>query len=112
MSTRSRIAIAEKNEAGIITYRSVYVHFDGDLVNETLTKHYNSQKLAEQIVKHGDISSITEGEIKRYRDYGDAWVTIRPRLSCNMEQLIKITKENDGQYLNVYQAGEWKEYRL
>lgn len=55
MGTRSNINV----KVGDV-YHTVYTHWDGypEGVGETLLTNYNSQELAEQLVSHGDISSV------------------------------------------------------
>ena len=58
MGTRSTITV--ENDDG--TYSSVYCHWDGYLSHNgvILQSHYNSDKLAKKLIKHGDISSLSE----------------------------------------------------
>lgn len=93
MSTRSNIAIKEKDGK----VKVVYCHFDGyyDGVGKTLLEHYNSEKLARQIIETGDFSSLvdnpdelakeaykdgnparTYNSVKEYNDAlrGDVWI--------------------------------------
>ena len=112
MSTRSRIAIAEKNEAGVINYRSIYVHFDGKDIHKTLTQHYNTEEDAKRIVDLGDLSAIHEDKIIDYRSKGDAWDSVKPIHNCSLSGLFKTTRESSGQYLNLFHDGEWEEFKI
>lgn len=57
MATRSDISVKVGDK-----YRTVYCHWDGYLTHNgaILLEHYNSQKLAEELVSNGDISSLGE----------------------------------------------------
>lgn len=56
MATRSNINVKVGDK-----YHSVYCHWDGYVSNNgvILLKHYNSQELAEKLVSHGDMSSLS-----------------------------------------------------
>jgi hypothetical protein len=54
MSTRSLITVKCEDEK----IRSIYVHFDGNRHLPILKKYYNSQELAENLIKLGDLSSL------------------------------------------------------
>jgi hypothetical protein len=58
MGTRSDIVVHRKDGK----WHRVYCHWDGYLsgVGKTLFDHYNSQALAEKLVKPGDMSSLRE----------------------------------------------------
>lgn len=58
MSTRSSITVKKGDK-----YATIYCHFDGYVcggVGETLQNHYNSQELAESIIKEEDCSCLDE----------------------------------------------------
>ena len=56
MSTRSDIIVHLSNGK----WARVYCHWDGypSHNGKILFKHYNTQKLAEKLIKHGDMSSL------------------------------------------------------
>lgn len=57
MPTRASITVKKSDGK----YYSIYSHFDGYIkggVGETLTKYYDNQEAAEQLVSFGDASSI------------------------------------------------------
>lgn len=56
MSTRSDIIVEQADG----TWKRIYCHWDGypSHNGQILFKHYNSAKLAEAVVKHGDMSSL------------------------------------------------------
>ncbi|WP_419831781.1 hypothetical protein [Endozoicomonas atrinae] len=114
MATRSRIAIKlnDHEETGNDYYLSIYVHFDGMDVSHILKNHYSDFDVALKIVTGGDISYITEKEIKYYKDLGDSWEVVQPNESQSLEALFKLANESDAQFLNIYQDGEWQEIKL
>lgn len=111
MSTRSNISVKVGNE-----YRTVYCHWDGYLegVGETLLNYYNSQELAEELVKEGDMSCIGEkcscpeghsyeNQVNGYtvyygRDRGEKGTGYKVS-----EQRPKLSEE----YLYVFEDGKW-----
>ena len=111
MSTRSNISVKVGNE-----YRTVYCHFDGYLegVGETLLNNYNSQELAEGLVKEGSISILGEkcscpeghsfeNKINGYtvyygRDRGEEGAEYKVS-----EERPKLTEE----YLYIFEDGKW-----
>ena len=111
MATRSNISVKVGNE-----YRTVYCHFDGYLsgVGKTLLNHYNSQELAEELVKEGNMSCLDKkcscpdghsfgNRIKGYtvyygRDRGEEGTEYKVS-----EERPKITEE----YLYVFEDGKW-----
>jgi hypothetical protein len=102
MSTRS--VIAAKFRDG--TYRSVYCHFDGYImggVGEKLYTSYNTQEQVEELILHGDISSL-EDDLSTseffHRDRGEA---IRIRNGKNVREAIG---RQCGQEYNYYWNGE------
>lgn len=56
MSTRSSIIVKLSND----TYKRIYCHWDGYIAHngKILFNYYNSQELAESLVKLGDLSSL------------------------------------------------------
>lgn len=111
MATRSNISVKVGNE-----YRTVYCHFDGYLsgVGEKLLNHYNSQELAEELVKEGNMSCLGkkcscpdghsfENRIEGYtvyygRDRGEEGNEYNVS-----EERPKVTEE----YLYVFEDGKW-----
>ena len=93
MSTHCGIAIKSNNEG----YRYIYVHNDGypSYMWPMLTKHYNSEELANKLIMLGDASFIDElleptGDYHKFgmpeprvsmfyhRDRGEEWECARP----------------------------------
>ena len=88
------------------------MHFDGDLINDILTEHYNSPEQAKHIVDQGDLSSIDENGMKPYKERGDAWDLVKPEYRASLHGLMALVREEGGQYLNVFEEDGWQEYRL
>ena len=103
MSTRSRIARQLDNGG----YRSIYSHFDGDLVGQILRDHFPNESDAREIINLGDISFITKEEAKVYKDLGDPWALVRPKLSTDLQALLNLAYETDAAFLHYWQEGQW-----
>lgn len=118
MGTRSRIAA--KNADG--TFTSIYCHWDGYPagVGATLIDHYKDEAKVRALLALGNISSLGE-EIGEKRDFDDRghrnWTTAYGRDRgeedqqgevCNcLEALGKLTQESGGEYLYVFEDGNW-----
>ncbi|OED43256.1 hypothetical protein ACH42_10565 [Endozoicomonas sp. (ex Bugula neritina AB1)] len=108
MSTRSRIAMRLENNR----YRSVYCHFDGDLVGPILHKHYASEDQARIIINGGDLRSVWPDRLDTYQDRGDLWQQIRPSDSEDLPQLIALAWESSAEYLYYWQDDAWQTIEL
>lgn len=65
MSTRSTISVVQKDNS----VKSVYCHFDGYInngVGEYLKSYFNSDRLANNVISEGDISSIHGKSVDSY----------------------------------------------
>lgn len=54
MSTNALIAVKHTDNK----IKSVYVHWDGNTLGPILQSYYNTPELAEELVSHGNISSL------------------------------------------------------
>lgn len=108
MSTRSRIA--RRLDDG--RYRSIYCHFDGDLVGDILRTHYSSEEHARMIVNHGDLSIIKPDAIDTYRDRGEDWHLVSPKESSDLQQLIGLAWETGAEFIYYWQDGGWQTVEL
>ncbi len=104
MSTRSRIARLLDDGS----YRSVYVHFDGDQIGQILKTYYPSEQDARMIISHGDLSSIAPDRLDAYRDQGESWEKIRPQSSPDLSHLIGLAWETGAEFLYYWQDGGWQ----
>jgi len=121
MATRSTIAVQHENG----TVSSVYCHWDGHLENngKLLVEHYNSQELAEALVKGGAISSLEKriaptsaghnfdnpekGVTVFYARDRDEKLRVNKFLNIEMYRL-----DNDWQeYDYIFREGEWQLWR-
>lgn len=118
MGTRSRIAA--KNADG--TFTSIYCHRDGYPagVGATLIDHYKDEAKVRALLALGDISSLGE-EVGERHDFEDRshpnWTTAYGRDRgeedtqgevCNgIGALGKLTQESGGEYLYVFEDGNW-----
>ena len=116
MSTHSSITV--KCTDGI--YRGIYCQFDGypDHMLEMLSKYYDGQQLAEEVVNFGDASYI-DATIETccfyHRDRGEDFEDVKPiilKIEPENESIIKahhIPKlMNNVQEYNYLFDGSWK----
>ncbi|MET4695018.1 hypothetical protein [Endozoicomonas lisbonensis] len=121
MSTRSRIAMRLANGdaqgcasaaggriPGAARYRSVYCHFDGDLVGPVLREHYASEEQAHTIINGGDLRSVWPDKLETYRAIGEPWQHIRPRESADLSLLIELAWDTGAEYLCCWQDDGWQ----
>lgn len=118
MGTRSRIAA--KNADG--TFTSIYCHRDGYPagVGATLIDHYKDEAKVRALLALGNISNLGE-EIGEKHDFEDRshrnWTTAYGRDRGEEDQqgevcngigaLGKLTQESGGEYLYVFEDGNW-----
>lgn len=111
MATRSNISVKVGNE-----YRTVYCHWDGYLkgVGEMLLNHYNSQELAEELVKEGSMSylekkcSCPDGH--SYETPINGYTVYYGRDRGETETEYKVSEERprvNEEYLYVFEDGKW-----
>ena len=108
MSTRSRIAIRLPEGS----YRSIYCHFDGDLVGPILQKHYASDEKAQMIINSGDLRSVSPDKLDTYQDRGDSWRHVCPADSPDLSHLISLAWESGAEYLYYWQDDAWQTVEL
>lgn len=107
MSTRSRIAIFMLDD-----YLSVYCHFDGDRVGDSLEKEHNTRKKAEGLISLGDLSYVMPGDVCSYhRDRGDPWELVQPTTSYSKEELIETSCRSGAEYLYIF-TDHWERKKL
>ena len=111
MATRSNISVKIGNE-----YRTVYCHWDGYLegVGKTLLNHYNSQELAEELVKEGDMSCIGEKcscpEGHSYENQVNGYTVYYGRDRGEKRTGYKVSEQRpklSEEYLYVFEDGKW-----
>ncbi len=103
MSTRCRIAML----MDVGSYRSIYCHFDGDLVGQVLREHFPSEQDAKALIGLGDISFITKDGAKSYKEMGDPWQQVKPKRSSDLQALTVLAYDTGAQYLHYWQEGQW-----
>ena len=133
MSTRSTISIVTNSlivngvEEGIPVYKTIYCHFDGYPydnrgVGNMLLRHYTDKEKVENLIAHGDMSSIGEKidpdginphSFKErqenvctfyHRDRGDDWKLCKPR---ETEDVTEFEKNTDQEYNYLFKDGKW-----
>lgn len=111
MATRSNISVKVGNE-----YRTVYCHWYGYLegVGQTLLNYYNSQELAEELVKEGDMSCIGEKcscpEGHSYENQVSGYTVYYGRDRGETGTEYKISEEKprvNEEYLYIFEGGKW-----
>ena len=111
MSMRSTIGVKVGNE-----YRTVYCHLDGypSGVGVTLLNYYNSQELAEELVKEGDIVSLGKAcscqkehshknEIDGYTVYYGRDLGEKGTKYITSEERPKLEED----FLYIFENGKW-----
>ena len=114
MSTRSRIAVQQKNGG----YESVYCHFDGypHGLGITLNNFFPTRLDAHTLVAQGDISTIDfdSGAVNFYQNRSqwdehnepdEAWDNVKPIQSKNLDELLKLADSTMGGYVYIYYYG-------
>ena len=103
MSTRSRIAVLLADGS----YRSIYCHFDGDLVGQILREYFPTEQDARVLVDLGDISYISKDGAKSYKEMGDPWHLVKPKCSTDLQALTVLAYDTGAEYLHYWQEGQW-----
>ena len=108
MSTRSRIArrLADGR------FCSIYCHFDGDLVGQVLREHFPLEANAEILVNLGDLSGVYAEGAHAYKDRGEPWQRIKPKVSNTLEELIALTEDTGAYFLYIWQEGSWQTIKI
>ncbi|OCG12650.1 hypothetical protein [Gilliamella apicola] len=111
MVMRSTIGVKVGNE-----YRTVYCHLDGypSGVGATLLNHYNSQELAEELVKEGDIVSLGKScfcpEEHSHKNVIDGYTVYYGR-DLGEKGTKYITSEErpklEEDFLYIFENGKW-----
>ena len=98
MGTRSMVGVMVGNKV-----RAVYVHWDGylDGVGAGL-QEYTTQAEVEELISHGDRSSLDEGY---YKDRGETGV--EPTEYSTFEEFYEAVEGCGGEYYYVFKDGVW-----
>ena len=111
MYTRSYISVKVNDK-----YRTIYCHSAGDLNHNgaVLLRHYNSQKLVEELINQGDISALgekcskPEGHSFENRIEGYTVYYGRDRGAKNVDYIeTKVRPPCNVEYLYVFENGKW-----
>ena len=111
MSTNARIAIQLSDKPGY--YVSVYHHWDGypQWLGKTLGEHYDSRKLASNLIDGGDMSSCWSdsiwGEQLPEGQYAPEYYSQRgedcpPKLATTTEELFEQCDNCGAEYVYIY----------
>lgn len=98
MGTRSMVGVMVGNKV-----RAVYVHWDGylDGVGAGL-QEYTTQEAVEELISHGDRSSLEEGF---YKDRGETGV--EPSEYATFAEFFDAVEGCGGEYYYVFKDGVW-----
>jgi hypothetical protein len=98
MGTRSLVGVMVGDKC-----RAVYVHWDGylDGVGREL-QMYNTQAEVEELISHGDRSSLTDGY---YKDRGETGV--EPTDYATFEEFKEAADGCGAEYYYVFKDGVW-----
>ena len=98
MGTRSMVGVMVGNKV-----RAVYVHWDGylDGVGAGL-QDYTTQAEVEELISHGDRSSLDEGY---YKDRGETGV--EPSEYATFDEFYDAVEGCGGEYYYVFKDGTW-----
>ena len=98
MGTRSMVGVMVGNKV-----RAVYVHWDGylDGVGAGL-QDYTTQEAVEELISHGDRSSLEEGY---YKDRGETGV--EPTEYATFDEFYEAVEGCGGEYYYVFKDGVW-----
>ena len=111
MATSSNISVKVGNK-----YKTVYCHFDGypEGVGAILSNHYNSQELAEKLIKEGDISSLGEKcdcpEGHSYENPIPGYTVYYGRDRGEKGTGYKVSElrpKLENQFLYIFEDGQW-----
>lgn len=99
MGTRSFVGVMVGDKC-----RAVYVHFDGYLSGVGAELHWNylSQELVEELVSHGDRSSLNDGY---YKDRGDTGV--EPQEFNTFVEFFECADESWAEWYYIFKDGVW-----
>ena len=103
MSTRSTISVVQKDNS----VKSVYCHFDGYInngVGEYLKSYFNSDRLANNVISEGDISSIHGKSVDSY--YSKRGEDINIETYTNLESFYSNKDKQEFNYLFI--NDEWQ----
>jgi hypothetical protein len=101
MATRSMIGIVNEDK----TVSAIYCHFDGypNHNGKVLTKHYNSQDKAEELIKLGDIRFL-ENTLQACETYNTPATVYE-----NEEDYFENASPNYGaKYAYLFENGKWE----
>lgn len=98
MGTRSFVGVMQGDKC-----RAVYVHWDGYLegVGAEL-QEYTTQAKVEELISHGDRSSLTEGF---YKDRGET--DVHPRVFDTFNEFLNTCENSWGEYYYIWKDGVW-----
>jgi len=101
MATRATIGMV--TDEGYIRY--IYSHWDGYLegAGATLVEHYNTTDQVEELLNHGDVSSLSdtiEDSMFYHRNWGEEY-----NMVCPLETDTVTDLKNDFNY--VWTGSEW-----
>lgn len=123
MSTRSNIAIL--NDDGTVT--AIYCHWDGiiNINGKILLKNYHKKTKVEELIKHGDLSSL-HAEIEPtertthtadipqkdvcvfyHRDGGYEYEETKPKTYLSITDIYNKLKGSWIEYLYIYIGNDW-----
>jgi hypothetical protein len=98
MGTRSLVGVMNGDVC-----RAVYVHWDGYLEGVgAWLQDYKTQKEVQELIKHGDRSSLTEGY---YKDRGETGVM--PTNYNSFEEFLEAADGCGAEYYYVFRDGVW-----
>lgn len=92
------------------TIHAVMVWADGypEHTGEILAKYYNSQRLADELIKGGDIRALKQ-TVERCDYYknrkGEDWEKIKPQTFLTIEQFLN--NESCADYRYIFQENGW-----
>jgi len=130
MGTRS--FIAKKTPSG---YKAIYCHWDGyeekPGVGWTLRKYYNTTAKVNSLLKLGNLSSLNKSIGKKHdfdkdwkkannygwttayhRDFQYLWKREKPKMFKSLAELKDYANSSWGEYLYVFENGNWRTIRL
>ena len=119
MGTRACIAVKLEDK----TYQCVYLHWDGypEHAGRILKTHYNSKAKANELLSHGDISSLQEsmkGGLGHSFDsplYGETTFYARDRGedNCESQHVVKakdLLRRGGAEHVYIFGKAGWREY--
>ena len=98
MGTRSLVGVMKGDVC-----RAVYVHYDGYLAGVgAALQDYTTQPDVEELISHGDRSSLDEGY---YKDRGETGVG--PTDYATFEEFLDAANGCGAEYYYIFKDGEW-----